>query len=97
VTLRSDLLKRMPSPFLMRVEDVFRLKGRGIAIIGPIVTGGIKTGERVEVRRCSDIATGATATVEDTSAWNRPSERFRLLLTELDREDASPGDQVTRG
>ncbi len=96
-TLRSDLLKRMASPFLMRIEDVFRLKGRGIAVIGPIISGGIKTGERVEVRRGTDIATGATAIVEDKGAWNRPSEKFRLLLTEMEREDASPGDQVTRG
>jgi translation elongation factor EF-Tu-like GTPase len=68
----------------MHVDDVFHIKGQGVALIGPIKSGGVKSGRRVEVYREGRTASTAIALVEDNVAWDRPGDQFRLLLTDLD-------------
>src|SRR6202041_1641445 len=36
-------------PFLMAIEDVFSIKGRGTVVTGRIERGVVKTGEEVEI------------------------------------------------
>ena len=42
-------------PFLMAVEDVFSIKGRGTVATGRIERGLIKVGERVEIIGFRDV------------------------------------------
>ena len=39
----------LDKPFLMPVEDVFSISGRGTVVTGRVETGIIKVGEEVEV------------------------------------------------
>ena len=39
----------MDKPFLMPIEDVFGIKGRGTVVTGRIERGKVKTGEEIEI------------------------------------------------
>ena len=81
------------SDFLMSVDDVFHLKGRGIAVVGLVRSGVLRSGERVEVWRGDQLATTAEAFVELIGA-RRPPNGLALLLRDLDGESPQPGDEV---
>jgi elongation factor Tu len=66
-------------PFLMPIEDVFSISGRGTVVTGRIERGAVKVGEEVEI-------VGLAATVKTTCTG---VEMFRKLL---DRGEA--GDNV---
>jgi elongation factor Tu len=66
-------------PFLMPVEDVFSIKGRGTVVTGRIERGVIKPGDEVEI-------VGIRATTKTTVTG---VEMFHKLL-----DEAEPGDAV---
>jgi elongation factor Tu len=72
-------VRDMDKPFLMAIEDVFSIKGRGTVVTGRIERGVVKTGDEVEI-----IGFRPTRTTTVTGV-----EMFRKLL---DRGEA--GDNV---
>ena len=42
-------IREVEKPFLMPVEDVFSIQGRGTVATGRIETGSIKTGDEIEL------------------------------------------------
>ena len=42
-------MREIDKPFLMPVEDVFTIKGRGTVVTGRIERGIVKVGEEVEI------------------------------------------------
>jgi elongation factor Tu len=71
--------RAMDRPFLMPVEDVFSISGRGTVVTGRIERGIIKVGEEVEI-------VGIRATQKTTCTG---VEMFRKLL-----DQGEPGDNV---
>jgi elongation factor Tu len=69
----------LDKPFLMPVEDVFGIKGRGTVVTGRIERGIVKTGEEVEI-------VGLQATVKTTVTG---VEMFKKLL-----DEGQAGDNV---
>src|SRR5690625_296198 len=67
-------------PFMMPVEDVFTITGRGTVATGRVERGQVKVGDEVEIIGLSDDATKRTVT---------GVEMFRKLL-----EDAEAGDNI---
>ena len=67
-------------PFLMPVEDVFTITGRGTVVTGRIERGKIKTGEEVEIVGIRDKSMKTTVT---------GVEMFRKIL-----DDGQAGDNV---
>ena len=59
-------------PFLMPVEDVFSIEGRGTVVTGRVETGVVKVGETIEI-----VGMGATATTTCTGV-----EMFQKILDE---------------
>ena len=59
-------------PFLMPIEDVFSIEGRGTVVTGRIERGVVKVGETIEIVGINDTATTTCTGVE----------MFRKLLTE---------------
>jgi len=49
-------------PFLMPIEDVFSIAGRGTVVTGRIETGVVKVGDAVEIIGITDTATATTCT-----------------------------------
>ena len=48
--------REVDKPFLMPVEDIFSIQGRGTVATGRVETGSIKTGDEVEIVGFSDKA-----------------------------------------
>jgi elongation factor Tu len=65
-------VRETDKPFLMPVEDVFGIKGRGTVVTGRIERGKVKVGEEIEI-----IGLKATRKTVVTGV-----EMFRKLLTE---------------
>jgi elongation factor Tu len=67
----KSLLRDMDKPFLMPIEDVFSITGRGTVATGRIETGVAKTGDPVEI-----IGMGA----EKLTSTITGIEMFRQIL-----------------
>jgi elongation factor Tu len=78
-TYFEDPIRETEKPFLMPVEDVFSITGRGTVATGRVDRGTIKVGEKVEI-------VGIKETVETTCTG---VEMFRKLL-----DQAEAGDNI---
>ena len=81
-------------PFLMPIEDVFGIKGRGTVVTGRVERGTLKVGSPVEVIRWGDVretvATGLEMfhkTLDTTEA----GDAVGILLRGVDREEVERG------
>ncbi len=54
----------LDKPFLMPIEDVFSIEGRGTVVTGRVERGAIKVGEEVEIVGIKDTATTTVTGVE---------------------------------
>ncbi len=75
-----DPVREVDKPFLMPIEDVFTITGRGTVVTGRVERGIIKAGEEVEI-------VGMTRDTRKTVATSL--EMFRKIL-----DDAQAGDNV---
>ena len=78
-TFIPEPLREVDKPFLMPIEDIFSITGRGTVVTGRVERGMLKAGEEVEI-----IGFGKHDKVVVTSV-----EMFRKIL-----EDARAGDNV---
>ena len=74
-----DPVRDLDKPFLMPVEDVFSIKGRGTVATGRIESGKVKVGEEIELVGFEDTSKTTVTGVE----------MFRKLL-----DDGQAGDNV---
>ena len=72
-------VRELDKPFLMPIEDVFSIKGRGTVVTGRIATGKVKVGEEIEMVGIRDTSKTTVTGVE----------MFRKLL-----DDGQAGDNV---
>lgn len=80
---KDDLidLENITGDFLMVIEDVFTITGRGTVVTGTIASGSINVGDAVKIRH---IATGEVSATTITGI-----EMFRKIL-----DSASVGENV---
>ncbi len=87
--------REMDKPFMMSVEDVFSIKGRGTVVTGRIDRGMVKVGEAVEMVGLRDKSMGTVVTgvemFHKTLDQGQAGDNVGLLLRGVDR------DQVERG
>jgi elongation factor Tu len=88
-------VREIEKPFMMSVEDVFSIKGRGTVVTGRIDRGVVKTGEAVEIvglreKSQSTVVTGVEM-FHKTLDEGQAGDNAGLLLRGIDR------DQVERG
>lgn len=57
-----DPVRDLDKPFLMPIEDVFSISGRGTVVTGRIESGKVKVGDEVEIVGLKDEATKTTVT-----------------------------------
>ena len=87
--------RELDKPFMMPVEDVFSIKGRGTVVTGRIDRGKVKTGEAVEIvglrdKTFSSVVTGVEMfhkILDDGQA----GDNVGLLLRGIDREEVERG------
>ena len=86
-------------PFLMPIEDVFSISGRGTVVTGRVETGIVKVGESVEIVGIRDTQTTTVTGVEMFRKLldeGRAGENCGVLLRGTKREDVQRGQVLTK-
>ncbi len=81
-------------PFLMPVEDVFSIKGRGTVATGRVERGVIKPGDEVDIVGLKETQKTVVTSVEmfhKTLADGEPGDAVGCLLRGMEREDVMRG------
>ena len=81
-------------PFLMPVEDVFGIKGRGTVVTGRVERGVVKVGQPVEIVGIRETQSTVVTGVEmfhKTLDEGEPGDAIGLLLRGIDREEVERG------
>jgi elongation factor Tu len=85
----------MDKPFMMPIEDVFSIKGRGTVVTGRVDRGMINTNDAVEIvgmqeKSLSSVVTGVEM-FHKTLDEGQAGDNVGLLLRGIDREDVERG------
>ena len=81
-------------PFLMPVEDVFGIKGRGTVVTGRVERGMVKVGQPIEIVGIRDTTATTVTGVEmfhKTLEEGEPGDAVGILLRGIDREQVERG------
>jgi len=93
-------VRETEKPFLMPVEDVFTITGRGTVITGRIERGIVKVGEEVEIIGIREVAQKSTVTGVEMFRKlldeGQAGENVGLLLRGTKREDIERGMVVIK-
>jgi len=92
--------REISKPFLMPVEDVFTISGRGTVVTGRVERGVLKPMEEVEIVGIREKAQKTTVTAIEmfrkTLEDARAGENVGLLLRGIKREDVERGQVVVK-
>jgi len=86
-------------PFLMPIEDVFSIEGRGTVVTGRIERGMIKTGESIEIVGIHDTATTTCTGVEmfrKELGQGQAGDNVGCLLRGTKKEDVERGQVLAK-
>ena len=86
-------------PFLMPIEDVFSIQGRGTVVTGRIDRGTIKTGESVEIVGIRDTRTTVVTGVEMFNKIldsGEAGDNIGALLRGVDRKEVERGQVLAK-
>ncbi|KAL4309630.1 hypothetical protein GQ457_01G051420 [Hibiscus cannabinus] len=96
-----DPVRQLDKPFLMPIEDVFSIQGRGTVATGRVESGTIKVGEEVEILGLTQSAPVKT-TVTGVEMFKKildqgqAGDNVGLLLRGLKREDVQRGMVIAK-
>src|SRR3972149_11511782 len=86
-------------PFLMPVEDVFAIKGRGTVVTGRVERGQIKVNEEVEIVGLKDtkktVATGLEM-FRKTLDFTQAGDNVGVLLRGVEKDDVERGQVLAK-
>ncbi len=87
--------REMDKPFLMSIEDVFGIKGRGTVVTGRVERGTIKVGEEVDIVGLGDdvrktVCTGVEM-FHKTLDQGMAGDNVGVLLRGIERQDVDRG------
>ncbi|MSQ41193.1 MAG: elongation factor Tu [Dehalococcoidia bacterium] len=86
-------------PFLMPIEDVFGIKGRGTVVTGRVERGVVKVGDELDILGFTDTRRTVVTGVEmfhKTLDDAEPGDAVGLLLRGIDREDIERGQVLAK-
>lgn len=91
--------REVDKPFLMPVEDIFSIEGRGTVVTGRIERGKVKVGEEVEI---IGLKAAAKTTVTGIEMFNKSlsegmaGDNAGILLRGLKKEDITRGQVLAK-
>ncbi len=93
-------VRDIEKPFLMPIEDVFTITGRGTVVTGKVERGTLKVNETVEIVGIKDKSTTTTVTAIEmfrkTLDEALAGENCGLLLRGIKREDVERGQVIVK-
>lgn len=106
IELFEEIEKFVPVPdrpvdkdFLMPIEDVFSIKGRGTVVTGKIETGIVKVGEEVEIVGIRDTSKSTVTGVEMFHKLldeGQAGDNAGILLRGIERDDVERGQVLAK-
>src|SRR3954454_3971241 len=91
--------RAIDKPFLMPIEDVFGIKGRGTVVTGRIERGQVKVGEQVEIvglgERRKVVVTGVEM-FQKTLDEGQAGDNVGCLLRGVERDDVERGQVLSK-
>jgi elongation factor Tu len=94
-----DPVREVDKPFMMPVEDVFSIKGRGTVVTGRVDRGKIHTGDEVEIVGLRPTRKTVCTGVEmfhKTLDEGMAGDNCGLLLRSINREDVERGMVIAK-
>lgn len=91
--------REIDKPFLMPVEDVFSISGRGTVATGRVERGVVKVGETVEITGIKDTRSTVVTGVEMFKKLldeGRAGDNVGLLLRGVDRKEIERGQVIAK-
>ncbi len=98
-TFMPDPVREVDKPFLMPIEDIFSIEGRGTVVTGRIERGKVKVGEEVEIVGIKDTA---KTTITGIEMFNKQLEEglagdnAGILLRGTKKEDVTRGQVLAK-
>jgi elongation factor Tu len=92
-------IREVDKPFLMPVEDVFSISGRGTVVTGRVESGVIKTGEEVEIVGIRDTKKSVCTGVEMFRKLldsGEAGDNVGVLLRGVERSDVERGQVLCK-
>jgi len=92
-------VRAVDKPFLMAVEDVFSIKGRGTVATGRIERGQVKTGEEVEIIGFGDTRKTTVTGVEmfrKEMDFGQAGDNVGCLLRGIEKDDIQRGQVLAK-
>ncbi|XP_074347191.1 elongation factor Tu, mitochondrial-like [Apium graveolens] len=107
--LQRNDFRQLDKPFLIPIEDVFSIQGRGIVVTGRIEQGTVKIGEEVEILGLKQVQSNTLHIIGPLKSTVTGVEMFKkildngqagdnvgLLLRGLKRDDVQRGQVVSK-
>lgn len=94
-----DPVREVDKPFLMPIEDIFSIEGRGTVVTGRIERGVVKVGEEAEIVGLKDTA---KTTITGIEMFNKQldegmaGDNAGILLRGLKKEDVTRGQVLAK-
>ena len=92
--------RAIDKPFLMPIEDVFAIKGRGTVATGRVERGQIKIGDEIELVGMGESATKTVVTgiemFQKTLDESRAGDNVGILLRSIKKEDIERGQVIVK-
>ena len=95
----TEPVREIDKPFLMPVEDVFTITGRGTVVTGRIEQGIVKTGDPIEIVGITDTTTTVCTGVEmfrKSLDEGRAGENCGVLLRGVERDAVERGQVLCK-
>lgn len=92
-------VRDLDKPFLMPVEDVFSIKGRGTVVTGRIDTGIVKIGDEIEIVGIKDTTKSVVTGVEmfhQQLEQGQSGDNVGLLLRGIEKDDVQRGQVLAK-
>jgi elongation factor Tu len=92
-------VRAVDQPFLMPIEDVFGIKGRGTVVTGRVERGRVRTGDEIEIvgmgERRKVVVTGVEM-FQKTLDEGEAGDNVGCLLRGVEREEVQRGQVLTK-
>jgi len=93
-------VRETDKPFMMSVEDVFSIKGRGTVVTGRVDRGMVKTGDPVDIVGLQDEMTSSVVTgvemFHKILDEGQAGDNLGLLLRGIDRDEVERGMVIAK-
>jgi elongation factor Tu len=89
----------LDKPFLMPVEDIFSIEGRGTVVTGRIERGVIKVGEEIEIVGLKDTVKATVTGVEmfnKSLSQGQAGDNAGILIRGIKKEDVTRGQVLAK-